>query len=251
MKSKKVEFEGAFGDKLAGRLDMPDGDIKTCALFAHCFTCSKNLKVVGHITSALAQKNVATLRFDFTGLGQSEGDFANTNFTSNVDDLVAATKFMEDQISGPAVLIGHSLGGAAVIQAAHKIPSAKAVVTIGAPCEPKHVKHHFDAHMDQIEETGEADVTLAGRKFKIKKQFVDDLKASKMDDFIRNLDRALLVMHSPVDRTVGVENAAHIYATAKHPKSFISLNRADHLLTDEKYSTYAGALIAPWADLYL
>lgn len=251
MKSKKVEFKGALGDKLSGRVDMPEGEIKTCALFAHCFTCSKNLKVVGHITSELAKRNVATLRFDFTGLGQSEGDFANTNFSSNVDDLVAATEFMEKEMSGPAILIGHSLGGAAVLQAAHKIPSAKAVVTIGAPCEPQHVKHHFDAHMDEIEETGEAEVTLAGRTFKIKKQFVDDLKAAKMNDFIRNLDRALLVMHSPVDRTVGVENAAHIYSTAKHPKSYISLNKADHLLTDEKYSKYAGSLIAPWASLYL
>ncbi len=251
MKSKKVEFKGALGDKLSGRVDMPEGEIKTCALFAHCFTCSKNLKVVGHITSELAKRNVATLRFDFTGLGQSEGDFANTNFSSNVDDLVAATEFMENEMSGPAILIGHSLGGAAVLQAAHKIPSAKAVVTIGAPCEPQHVKHHFDAHMDEIEETGEAEVTLAGRTFKIKKQFVDDLKAAKMNDFIRNLDRALLVMHSPVDRTVGVENAAHIYSTAKHPKSYISLNKADHLLTNEKYSKYAGSLIAPWASLYL
>jgi len=251
MKSKKVEFKGALGDKLSGRVDMPDSETKTCALFAHCFTCSKNLKVVGHITSELAKRNVATLRFDFTGLGQSEGDFANTNFTSNVDDLVAATEFMKKEMSGPSILIGHSLGGAAVLQAAHKIHSAKAVVTIGAPCEPEHVKHHFDAHMDEIEETGEAEVSLAGRKFKIKKQFVDDLKAAKMDDFIRNLDKALLVMHSPIDRTVGVENAAHIYSTAKHPKSYISLDKADHLLTDEKYSIYAGSLIAPWASLYL
>lgn len=251
MKSEKVRFEGAFGDQLAGRLDSPDSDISTSALFAHCFTCSKNLKAVGNITKALAGKGVVTLRFDFTGLGESEGDFADTNFSSNVDDLLAAAEYMAKEKKAPKILIGHSLGGAAVLQAARRIPSVKAVVTIGAPSEPKHVERHFESKKDEILEKGEAVVKLAGRPFKVKKQFLDDLQENKMNDFVENLDKALLVMHSPLDQTVGIDNAAHIYKMAKHPKSFISLDRADHLLLDETYSRYAGSIIADWASIYL
>ena len=251
MKSDRVEFKGALGETLAGRIDKPEGEIKACALFAHCFTCSKNLKAVGNITKALAKKGVETLRFDFTGLGESKGDFANTNFSSNIDDLVAASEFMASQHMSPSILIGHSLGGAAVLQASHRIDSAKAVVTIGAPSEPKHVQRHFESSKDEIEENGEAVVKLAGRPFKVKKQFLDDLEETKMDSFIENLDKAILVMHAPLDETVGIENAAHIYKKAKHPKSFISLHEADHLLMDESYSLYAGSLIAEWADIYL
>ena len=251
MKSERIEFKGSLGETLAGRIDKPEGDIKACALFAHCFTCSKNLKAVGNITKALAKNGVETLRFDFTGLGESKGEFADTNFSSNIDDLVAASEFMASQHMSPSILIGHSLGGAAVLQASHRIDSAKAVVTIGAPSEPKHVQRHFESSKDEIEENGEAVVKLAGRPFKVKKQFLDDLEETKMDSFIENLDKALLVMHAPLDETVGIENAAHIYRKAKHPKSFISLHEADHLLMDESYSLYAGSLIAEWADIYL
>ena len=251
MNSTRVEFEGAFGDALAGKLDQPEGDVRACALFAHCFTCSKNLKAVGNITRALADKSVETLRFDFTGLGESEGDFADTNFSSNIDDLVAAYEYLKSEETAPSILIGHSLGGAAVLQAAHRMESVEAVVTIGAPSEPKHVEKHFESKKEEIEEKGEAIVNLAGRPFRVKKQFLDDLESSKMDEVIENLDRALLVMHAPLDDTVGIENAAHIYKKAKHPKSFISLHDADHLLMDEKYSRYAGFLISEWAEIYL
>jgi len=251
MKSERVEFKGALGETLAGRIDKPDGESKACALFAHCFTCSKNLKAVGNVTKALAKKGVETLRFDFTGLGESEGDFANTNFSSNIDDLVAAADFMASRQMAPAILIGHSLGGAAVLQAAHRIKSSIAVVTIGAPSEPKHVEHHFESSKKEIEENGEAVVKLAGRPFKVKKQFLDDLEETRMDGFIEKLNKALLVMHAPLDETVGIDNAAHIYKKAKHPKSFITLHKADHLLMNEIYSRYAGSLIAEWADIYL
>ncbi|MEX2463936.1 MAG: alpha/beta fold hydrolase [Balneolaceae bacterium] len=251
MKSEKVEFDGAFGDRLSGRLDQPDGNVSACALFAHCFTCSKNLKAVGNITKALAGKGIETLRFDFTGLGESEGDFADTNFSSNVDDLIAASEYLEVNRRAPTILIGHSLGGAAVLQAAHRLKSVKAVVTIGAPSEPKHVEQHFESKREEIEKTGEAIVNLAGRPFKVKKQFLDDLTESRMDQYIENLDRALLVMHAPLDQTVGIQNAAHIYKKAKHPKSFLSLYQADHLLMDEKYSRYTGSIIAEWATIYL
>jgi alpha/beta superfamily hydrolase len=251
MASKKVTFKGALGETLAGRLDLPDDNMKACALFAHCFTCSKSLKVVGNIAKELVANDIGVLRFDFTGLGQSEGEFANTNFSSNVDDLLAAVDFMKEETGGPHLLIGHSLGGAAVIQSAHQIPSARAVVTIGSPSDPGHVIKHFETHLDVIEEKGEAEVVLSGRKFTIKKQLVDDLNAVRMDRCIRDLDRALLVMHSPMDDTVGIENAAHIYKLARHPKSFISLDKADHLLRDNNHSQYAGAIIATWAQLYL
>ena len=251
MSSKKVTFKGALGENLAGRLDLPDGKVKAFVLFAHCFTCSKSLKVVGNIAKELVASKIGVLRFDFTGLGQSEGEFANTNFSSNVDDLLAAAEFMKEETGGPQLLIGHSLGGAAVIQSAHQISTAKAVVTIGAPSDPGHVIRHFETHLDAIEEKGEAEVVLAGRKFTIKKQLVDDLNAARMDSCIRDLDKALLVMHSPMDDTVGIENAGHIYKLARHPKSFISLNNADHLLRDDNHSRYAGAMIAAWAQLYL
>ena len=251
MKSEKITFKGALGEKLSGRIDMPEGESRACALFAHCFTCSKNLRAVGNITSALAEKGIETLRFDFTGLGESAGDFADTNFSSNIDDLVAAANYLKSRNKSPSILIGHSLGGAAVLQAGHKIGSSKAVVTIGAPSEPKHVEKHFESHKQEIQEKGEAVVKLAGRPFKVKKQFLDDLEESRMNSVIESLDKALLVMHAPLDYTVAIDNAAHIYKKAKHPKSFISLHEADHLLMDESYSRYTGALIAEWAEIYL
>lgn len=251
MNSGKIEFESAEGNMLAAKVDEAEGEARAYALFAHCFTCSKNLKAAVHITRALAKREITTLRFDFTGLGSSEGDFSNTNFSSNVDDLVAAATFMKNEMQSPAILVGHSLGGAAVIHAAHQIESVKAVATIGSPADPIHVKKNFSMKIDKIKETGEATVELAGRPFKIKKQFLDDLEAASMEDRISTLNRALLIMHSPFDNTVGIDNAAHLYKRAKHPKSFISLHEADHLLNEEIYSKYAGRLIAQWSEVYL
>lgn len=248
---KKIEFEGAMGETLAAKIDYPKGEHKACALFAHCFTCSKNLKAVGNIAKALNKKGIAVFRFDFTGLGDSDGSFEDTNFSSNVDDLIAASEYMKKEMSSPSILIGHSLGGAAVIQAAHKIDSVKAVATIGAPSSPKHIEKHFETKREEIEEMGSAIVNLGGRPFRIKKQFLDDLEITKMDEYIDGLNRALMVMHSPLDKTVGIDNAAHIYKTAKHPKSFLSLHEADHLLMKEKYSRYAGSIIAEWSTIYL
>ena len=252
MKFKKLEFPGHSGDLLSARLDFPDkGDPKAYILFAHCFTCSKNLKAVGNIARALNEEGFAVFRFDFTGLGESEGDFANTNFSSNIDDLISAAGYLSKEYRAPEILVGHSLGGAAVLQAAHEIESCKAVATIGAPSNPEHVKKNFQLKLDEIEEKGEAEVTLAGRSFKIKKQFLDDLSSTNMKDRIKNLNRALVIFHSPIDNTVGIENAAEIFIQAKHPKSFISLDHADHLLSNEDDSRYVGTMLATWSTKYL
>ena len=206
---------------------------------------------MGNISEALNREGIAVLRFDFTGLGESEGDFSDTNFSSNVADLIAAAEFLEKEYQSPKILIGHSLGGAAVLQAAGNISSAIAVATIGAPADPTHVKHLFSSTQETIEKEGEAEVSIAGRVFKIKKQFFEDLEQSKMQESIRNLKRALLIFHSPVDNIVGVENAGKIFEAARHPKSFISLDHADHLLTNEQDSQYVGHIISAWAGKYL
>ncbi len=252
MKSKKLEFPGSVGETLSARIDFPDeGEADAFVLFAHCFTCSKNLKAAGHITRALNDKGFAVFRFDFTGLGESEGDFANTNLSSNIEDLVAAANYMSEEFRSPGILVGHSLGGAAVLQAVHKVESCKAIVTIAAPSNPEHVKKNFKPKLDEIEQKGEAEVTLAGRTFKIKKQFLDDLESANMNNRIKDLDRALLIFHSPIDNTVGINNAAEIFEQAKHPKSFISLDKADHLLNNEEDSSYVGTMLATWASKYL
>lgn len=251
MKTQVVNFTGSQGDKLVARLDTPDdGTIRAYALFAHCFTCNKNLRAVSNINKALTDQAVAVLRFDFTGLGESEGDFADTNFSSNIDDLVLAAEFMGEIAERPQLLVGHSLGGAAVLQAAKRIPSCRAVATIGAPYEPSHVTHLLACELDEIERTGVADVILAGRKFTIKKQFLDDLEEKTMNLTLRDLRRALLVLHAPLDDTVGINNAGSIFQAARHPKSFIALDGADHLLTKGRDSRYAGAMIASWAAHY-
>tara|TARA_R100001143_G_scaffold63450_1_gene70553 strand:- start:19200 stop:19961 length:762 start_codon:yes stop_codon:yes gene_type:complete len=251
LKTQKLEFENSDGYKLSARLDEPDsGSERQSVLFAHCFTCGKNLKAAGNISRALTERGIAVFRFDFTGLGESEGDFADSTFSSDVGDLIIAAKKMKELTKPPSILIGHSLGGTAVLQAARQIESAKAVVTIGAPCSPDHVIHHFKDKIEQIEKEGEAIVQLAGRPFKVKKKFIDDLKEQKMTETIRSLDRALMIFHSPVDTTVDISNAAHIYKTARHPKSFISLDDADHLLTSEKDSNYVGEVTAAWASRY-
>lgn len=252
MEFQKIAFENKQGQKLGARLDWPvDGQPVAFALFAHCFTCTKNLKAAANISRALTRQGIAVLRFDFTGLGESEGDFAETNFSSNIADLVAAAKFLEEEFEAPQILIGHSLGGAAVLQAAAHIPAAVAVATIGAPGDPSHVLRLLESKQALIEAEGAAEVSLAGRTFTIKKQFLDDLDQTRMQNAIRNLRRALLIMHAPLDNTVGIDNAAQIFQAAKHPKSFISLDQTDHLLSDERDSRYAGAMIAAWARKYL
>lgn len=252
MTKQRLTFPNQEGSELVAYLDLPvDGRPRAYALFAHCFTCSKDLRAVGNIARALTQDRIGVLRFDFTGLGESEGDFADTNFSSNVADLVSAAQFLAKTHQAPKLLIGHSLGGAAVLQAAHQIPSATAVVTIGAPADPAHVAHLLESSRREIEEKGEATVKLAGRSFTIKKQFLDDLESAQMQGSIRNLDRALLVCHAPLDNTVGVENARLIYEAARHPKSFLSLDQADHLLSRKEDSLYAGRAIAAWASPYV
>ena len=249
----KLTFHNQQGQAISGRLDKPDGAPVAYAIFAHCFTCHKNLNAVRHISNALTAAGYAVLRFDFTGLGESEGDFADTNFSTNVNDLVQAADFLANSpdYEAPKLLIGHSLGGAAVLQAAQHIPSATAVATIGSPCKPEHVTHMFTCSIDEIEQNGYANVQLAGRPFTIKKQFIDDLAETKMKDAIRNLKKALMVFHSPIDNTVGVDNAADIFLTAKHPKSFVSLDDADHLLTQSADSKYVGQVLAAWAHRYV
>jgi len=252
MSSRKIVFKNADKHNLSGHLDLPvDGEPVAFALFAHCFTCTKNLKAVNHISRSLTRERIGVLRFDFTGLGESEGDFSDTNFSSNVADLVAAAGFLESEYSAPGILIGHSLGGAAVLQAAASIPSAKAVATIGAPADPGHVTHLLKDRMEVIEKRGEAKVDLGGRTFKIKKQFLDDLDKTRMEKTIKNLKKALIIFHSPIDNTVGIENAAKIFQAARHPKSFISLDGADHLLMNERDSSYVGTVIAAWARKYI
>jgi putative redox protein len=252
MQFKKLFFRGADGQKLAARLDSPeDAEPAAHAVFAHCFTCTKNIKAAANISQALTRQGIAVFRFDFTGLGESEGDFADTNFSSNVEDLIAAAEYLKSNFTAPKILVGHSLGGAAVLQAALDLPSVTAVVTIAAPSSPEHLSRHLVSIEDRIEKQGEAEVLIEGRRFTIKRQFLEDLKGNHMDRTVKSLDRALLVLHSPLDEIVAVENAGEIFAAARHPKSFVSLDRADHLLSDRKDSIYAGNLIAVWASRYI
>ncbi|MGB2692913.1 MAG: alpha/beta hydrolase [Thermodesulfobacteriota bacterium] len=252
MRLLNISFKNQDGIELSAMLDMPDDwNPLSYALFAHCFTCSKNLKALSYISRALVDKGIAVLRFDFTGLGESEGEFSDTNFSSNIGDLVSASEFLKSEYEPPQLLIGHSLGGAAVLQAAELITSVRAVVTIAAPSEPLHVARHFESSREEIETSGEAQVSIAGREFKIKKQFIDDLQKNSMLGKIRNLKKPLLILHSPLDEVVSIDNASDIFLAAKHPKSFVSLITADHLLTDSNDSQYAGDLIAVWAKRFL
>jgi len=237
---------------LSARLELPlSGEPSAYALFAHCFTCSKNIRAAVHVTRALSARGYGVVRFDFTGLGESEGDFADTNFTSNIQDLVAAARFMEEELEGPSLLVGHSLGGAAVLRAAPQIESVRAVATVGAPADPVHVLAHVVEDRDEIERTGEAEVRIGGRPFRIRRQFLDDLESQQMEAAVSGLGRPLLIFHSPIDDIVGIENAARLYEMARHPKSFVSLDRADHLLGDESDSQYVGDVLAAWASRYL
>lgn len=247
----KVTFKGANGDILAARLDAPDETPLAYVLFAHCFTCSKDVFAASRIAKILKDRGYAVLRFDFTGLGRSEGDFANTNFSSNIGDLIAAANYLREEAAAPSILVGHSLGGSAVLAAAAQIPEAKAVVTLGSPADVGHVAHNFDSFRDEILEKGEAEVCLAGRPFVIKKQFIDDVEGMKLQSHVEGLKKALLVMHAPRDQTVGIENAAQLFSWARHPKSYVSLDDADHLISGKEHAEYAGNIIATWAQKYI
>ena len=249
--AQKISFHGAHNARLSARLDLPAGTVRAYALFAHCFTCSKDIFAARQIAVDLARRGIAVLRFDFTGLGSSDGEFASTDFSSNVGDLIAAVDFMRQNFEAPKILIGHSLGGAAVLAAAPDIPEALAVATIAAPADADHVIANFHAYLDRIEEAGEAEVELAGRRFTIRSEFLEDLHAQAVTKRLGKMKKALLVLHSPVDPVVDIDNAARIYKAAKHPKSFVSLDRADHLLSRQEDAVYAAEVIAAWASRYV
>ena len=251
MKTEKLEFTGHAGGILSARLDLPDGDIRGYALFAHCFTCSKDLMAVRRISAGLVRHGIALMRFDFTGLGGSDGEFASTNFSSNIEDLRRAATHLADIREAPRLLIGHSLGGAAVLAAASSIPGIEAVVTIGAPADVAHVLHNFGSDLAEIEGEGEATVSLHGREFTIERQFIEDARTANLSARIATLRKPLLILHAPLDDTVGIENAALIFAAAKHPKSFVSLDGADHLLTRAQDAEYAASVIAGWSSRYI
>jgi putative redox protein len=251
MQNQKVSFENQQGQALSGLLDLPTAEPFAYALLAHCFTCSKNLKAASNIARALNDSGIAVLRFDFTGLGQSEGEFSDTNFSSNVDDLLAAVGYLCREHEAPAILVGHSLGGTAVLQAAAQVESAVAVATIGSPSEPAHVARLFSGSEDNLRDRGEALVDLGGRPFLMKRQFLDDLENHDLRASIGSLRKALLIMHAPLDSVVEIDNASELFGAAKHPKSFVSLDSADHLLSQEADSRYAGHVLASWASRYL
>ncbi len=251
MQTRALTFDNGRGQQLAARLDLPAGPCRGHAVFAHCFTCSKNLLASAAVSRALADSGYAVLRFDFTGLGSSEGEFANTGFSSDVADLIAAGRMLEREHRAPQLLVGHSLGGAAVLRAAASLPSVRAVATIGAPAHPEHVARMLTGAREEIETQGHAQVELAGRCFTITRSFLEDLGQQPMREAIATLGRALLVMHAPGDQTVGIDNASQIYAAARHPKSFISLDDADHLLSSRADAEFAGSIIGNWAARYL
>ena len=251
MPTERFQFTGEGGNQLAAALDLPDGPVQAYALFAHCFTCGKDVLAAKRIATALAAKGIAVLRFDFTGLGSSEGDFANSTFSSNVADLVHAADHLRETRGAPAILIGHSLGGAAILAAAGQIPDAKAVVTIAAPSDPAHVTHLFKDRIEDIRTHGQVEVQLAGRPFNIKREFLDDIAEHGLMAHVAKLHKALLIMHSPTDDTVGIDNATNIFLAAKHPKSFVSLSGADHLLSAKRDGAYVADVIAAWIERYV
>lgn len=251
MQRQLAKFTNDEGQQLSGLLDLPREKPIAYALFAHCFTCSKNLKAARHISAALNAAGIGVLRFDFTGLGQSEGEFSDTNFSTNTADLKSAAAFLEEKFEGPALLVGHSLGGTAVLQAAQDIPTAVAVVTIGSPSRPSHVAELLEDSRTEIESSGQATVNLDGRRFVIREQFLKDLERHDLPGDVRNLRKALLILHAPLDDTVKIACASELFQQARHPKSFVSLDKADHLLSNEDDSLYAGRVIGAWASRYL
>jgi putative redox protein len=251
MPIERFQFTGSDDHQLAAALDLPEREPIAFALFAHCFTCGKDVLAARRIAGELVNKGIAVLRFDFTGLGSSEGDFANSTFSSNVADLVLAADHLRQSRKAPALLIGHSLGGAAVLAAAGQIPEARAVVTIAAPSDPAHVTHLFREKIEDIRAQGTVEVSLAGRPFNIKREFLDDIAEHNLMTQVAKLHKALLVMHSPTDDTVGIDNATRIFLAAKHPKSFVTLADSDHLLSKKSDAVYAADLIAAWVMRYL
>lgn len=249
--TETLTFAGSLGATLDARLDLPDGAPKAYALFAHCFTCTKEFHPSRRISAALAALGIAVLRFDFTGLGGSEGDFAETNFTTNVNDLLCAANFLEDRGQAPQLIIGHSLGGTAALVASQQLPYVNGVVTINSPCHPSHVAKRFIPVKDEVLWRGEADALVGGRTFTLKQHFFDALEPYDMDHILSTLNKALLVLHAPYDETVSVKNASYIFSTARHPKSFISLDDADHLVKTSEDARYIAAVIAAWATRYL
>ncbi len=249
--SQKLSFPGSQGAQLAARLDLPSGAMRAMVLFAHCFTCSKDIFAASRIASELSEQGFGVLRFDFTGLGASEGEFSSTNFSSNIEDLKAAAAYLREHFRAPDILVGHSLGGAAVLAVAGEIPETKAVATIGAPADAEHVVANFSAHLDDIERDGVADVELAGRRFTIRKQFLDDVRAHTLEGRIAGMRKALLIFHAPTDNVVGIENAGRIFTAAKHPKSFISLDDADHLLSRREDAAYVAQVLSAWASRFV
>lgn len=251
MRTERFQFSGADGQQLAATLDLPDGIPTAYALFAHCFTCGMNVLAAKRIAVALAANGIAVLRFDFTGIGASEGEFANSTFSSNVADLVRAADHLRETRMAPAILIGHSLGGTAVLAAAGQIAEAKAVVTIAAPSDPAHVTGMFKDRIDDIRTQGKVEVSLAGRPFHIKREFLDDIAEHNLTEHLAALRKALLILHSPTDNTVGIDNATRIFVAAKHPKSFVSLAGADHLLNQKRDAEYVADVVAAWVKRYL
>ena len=249
---ERLKFPGSQNVQLAGWLETPDAAPVAYAVFAHCFTCSKDIKAAGRISRALAERGIAVLRFDFTGIGESEGDFAETDFSSNLDDLVAAADFLRQEREAPRLLVGHSLGGAAVLAAAPRIPEIAAVATIAAPSDTEHLRNTLVRLSPELEARGEAEIDLGGgRPFRIRRQLLDDLSEDHLQRSLADLHKPLLLFHSPLDRTVGIENAERLFLAAKHPKSFVSLDKADHLLSDERDARHAGDVLAAWALRYL
>ncbi|MEQ8423835.1 MAG: bifunctional alpha/beta hydrolase/OsmC family protein [Cyclobacteriaceae bacterium] len=252
MKRIRSKFKNREGQELSAKLELPaDGQAHNFAIFAHCFTCTKNLNAIRNVVNSLTEAGFGVLSFDFTGLGESQGDFADTNFSSNVSDIESAAEYLASEYKAPTLLIGHSLGGAAVLFAGSRLETVKAIATIGAPSNPEHVQHLIQSDIESIEKEGVAEVNIGGRSFTIKKQFVDDLKKHALTSVLEDMRKSLLIIHSPQDTTVGIENAAAIYTAAHHPKSFISLNGADHLMTNKRDSLYTGRIIASWAERYL
>ncbi|MBQ8104911.1 MAG: alpha/beta fold hydrolase [Afipia sp.] len=251
MTTEKFQFPGSDGQLLAASLDLPDGAPIAYALFAHCFTCGQNVLAAKRIAEGLAKHGIATLRFDFTGIGASEGEFANTTFSSNIEDLVLAADHLRKTRRAPSILIGHSLGGAAILAATSLIPEAKCVATVAAPSDPSHVTHWFKDQIPEIREKGELEVSLAGRPFRIKREFLDDIAEHRLTETVAKLHKPLLIFHSPTDDTVGINNATHLFVAAKHPKSFVSLTGADHLLSQKQDAIYVADMISAWAIRYL
>jgi putative redox protein len=252
MKSQKVNFKNKNKENLTGRLDLPvDKQVHTYAIFAHCFTCNKNLKAIKNISDGLTSSGFGVLRFDFTGLGQSDGEFEDTNFSHNVDDLIAASKYLKDNYNAPKLIIGHSLGGTASVFAVHQLENIKAFVTIGSPYQPEHVSKLLKNSLEEIQEKGRAEVNVGGRNFSIKKDFLEDLENNKIDEFLGDIKKPYLILHSPQDEIVGIKNAELLYINAHHPKSFVSLDGADHLMSNPEDSLYVGKVISSWASRYL